>query len=181
MNLEFLYLNHNQIRYIEPLAFENLPNLKNISFSNNQLESVDKNFLKNNKNLERVWFENNKLKSIDSTMFDQMKGLKLVDFKDNDCIDKHYNSKSLPSMKAAIKEYCSVENVEPFRKEIKTLTQEYNLKNSKTSVEIENLNLKLKLKDLEMEKCEQEKTQLTNNFEKSKEDLKTCHKFLYDH
>jgi hypothetical protein len=179
-NLEYLYLTHNQIRYIEPLAFENLLNLKNISFSQNQLESVDRNLLKNNKNLERVWFENNKLKSIDSSMFDQMKSLTLVDFKDNNCIDKHYYSKSFASMKAAIKENCTVENVEPLRKEIEALNQEYTLKSSKLSVEMENQILKLKLKDLELEKCGKEKTEMANNLEKIKEDLTTCRSYLLD-
>jgi hypothetical protein len=86
-NIEYLFLATNNIKTIEPKAFEFLIKLKWIYLWRNQIHTLSYRFFKNNPNLIFIYFVDNKIGSIHPHFFDGLNHLKYVSFKHNRCIN----------------------------------------------------------------------------------------------
>jgi Leucine-rich repeat (LRR) protein len=88
--LEYLNLGDNQIVSIEPLAFQNLKNLKWLSLYENKIESLPFNLFQNNPKLFYLDFRGNQINSISPNLLKNLNQLKLVDFDDNECVCQRF-------------------------------------------------------------------------------------------
>ncbi len=86
--IEFLELKFNEIRIIEPEAFQYLTRLKEIDLSYNGLEALKFDIFKSNRRLKNIYLENNKIKMLNTNLFHKLNNLLYLDFEKNDCIDR---------------------------------------------------------------------------------------------
>jgi Leucine-rich repeat (LRR) protein len=105
-NLKLLIVDKNGITDLPESIFENLPELRNISFADNKLKTVNKNIFNKNRKIEYVWLESNNIESLDQFMFDSIKNLKFVDLRWNACIHESFFADRFMQMWAKIRNQC---------------------------------------------------------------------------
>lgn len=129
VSLKILRLDYNKIYYVAKIAFKNLKNLNELhlqfnelksfyfdlelntelsklSISDNNISILVENHFDNNKKLEFMWLNNNKILYINSILFDGLNNLKYVDLKNNTCINSHYHTSALVTLKNNIENDC---------------------------------------------------------------------------
>ncbi len=88
--LEYLGLWSNQIASIEPLAFQNLKNLKWLRLWDNKIQSLPFNLFQNNPKLIYLNFYANQINSINPNLLKNLNQLKRVDFRYNRCVSQEF-------------------------------------------------------------------------------------------
>lgn len=67
--LEQLYLDHNQLLFMDDRSLDGIPKLSRLQLNHNQLEEVRPRLFAHLPNLDILWLDNNHLQSLDSEMF----------------------------------------------------------------------------------------------------------------
>ncbi len=88
--LEYLHLSLNQIAYIEPLAFQNLKNLKWLALLWNKIQSLPFNLFQKNPKLIYLNSADNQINSISPNLLKNLNQLKYVDFWFNQCVSRDF-------------------------------------------------------------------------------------------
>jgi hypothetical protein len=88
--LEYLNFRSNQIASIEPLAFQNLKNLKQLELFSNKIQSLPFNLFQNNFKLFYLDFRVNEINSISPNLLKNQNQLKWVNFKYNQCVSREF-------------------------------------------------------------------------------------------
>ncbi len=86
--IKYLMLSHNQIKAIEPDAFQHLTKLKFIDLSFNKIEALKSNIFKKNRRLESILLNNNQFKMLNTNLFHNLVKLVNLNFERNDCANK---------------------------------------------------------------------------------------------
>jgi hypothetical protein len=93
-NIEYLFLESNEIEVIEPKAFEHLNKLIWIVLRLNKIQTLSYRFLKNHPDLKYISLEHNQINAIHPNFFDGLPKLKVIDLVSNDCIHANIGCKN---------------------------------------------------------------------------------------
>jgi Leucine-rich repeat (LRR) protein len=83
--IKYLRLDRNEIKVIEPKAFEHLNKLKWISLQENNLQTLSNKLFKKNPDLKYISLYDSKIHSVHPSFFDGLPKLRVIDFRDNAC------------------------------------------------------------------------------------------------
>jgi Leucine-rich repeat (LRR) protein len=86
--IKYLMLPLNEIKTIEPEAFQHLTKLKFIDLSFNKIEALKSNIFKKNLRLESILLNNNQIKMLNTNLFHNLAKLVNLNFKRNECADR---------------------------------------------------------------------------------------------
>jgi Leucine-rich repeat (LRR) protein len=81
--LRLLYLNANKIKELQPGMFNNLPNLDVLGLENNQIRELQPNIFNNLPALEYLILENNQIQELLPGVFNNLPALKHLDLENN--------------------------------------------------------------------------------------------------
>lgn len=108
--LELFDLRRNQIKKIEPKAFDDLVRLRMFYLTNNLIETLDENLFVNMEYLQMFSLKNNKIKFLSPIMIRHIGNLapEVADFSLNVCIDQVYSKhrKNLDQLESDLRTHC---------------------------------------------------------------------------
>ncbi|XP_045162473.2 leucine-rich repeat neuronal protein 3-like [Mercenaria mercenaria] len=81
--LEWIVLTNNNISYVAPKAFENLPDLEVLNLSNNQIATLPDNAFKNLVKLKKLQLRSNNLDVLRENVFAGLSNIELLDLRNN--------------------------------------------------------------------------------------------------
>jgi Leucine-rich repeat (LRR) protein len=82
-NLEELYVNHQQIKFVERANFEQLENLERLWIDKNEIEHLPQDVFWDLKNLDYLNLSNNKISELSDKIFKNLKSIESIDLSNN--------------------------------------------------------------------------------------------------
>lgn len=136
--MEILEISINQIREIEPSAFNGIPNLNILYLNANELNFLPENVFKTNLNLETILLHANKLNALSTQTFSNLPNLETLVVYGNICIDLEWYGEAFQKISEIEKALipCHVEfiRMEPNKKIAKNSKIIGNLENQMESL-----------------------------------------------